>query len=218
MNHLVPTRRRGKEALANHVVQIFGLAMALAGCVVLFKLSLRLSDPRLVAGLVLYGVGLLMMLGFSTAYHLKAEAPDCNFYRCLDHIAIFVMIAGTYSPITLGAIGGHLGLALFVMIWLVAIYGIVIRLFRPGRFQRQHLLLYLGLGWLFLPALPWLPEAMPTEGVVLIAAGGIVYTLGVPFHNLDRLRYHTAIWHIFVVLAATLQYAAILRDVVLPRG
>jgi hemolysin III len=214
MTPSIPTRRRGREAVANQVVQTLGLAMALAGCVVLFNLSCRLSDSRLVASLGLYGLSLLMMLGFSTVYHLKAETPNHRLYECLDHIAIFIMIGGTYSPIALGAIGGSLGLGLFLAIWTVTLGGVLIRLFRPQRFERHYLHLYLGLGWLFVPALFWLP----TEGMVLIAAGGLVYTLGVPFHHLDRLRYHTAIWHGFVVVAAALQYTAILRDVVLLRA
>lgn len=218
MSQPVPTHSGGQEAIVNNIVQIFGLALALIGCTVLFVMSRRLTDPRLVVGLGLYGVGLLAMLGLSTIYHLKVGGPNRDIYKCLDHIAIFIMIAGSYSPITLGVVVGPWGLVLFVTIWLVAIYGILIRVFRPHRFKRQHLSLYLGLGWLLVPTLPWLSATMPAEGVILITAGGVVYTLGVPFHNLDRLRYHTAIWHSFVVVAACLQYAAILRDVVLTRG
>lgn len=213
-----PRRRDWGEAFVNNAVQLAGLATAVAGSLVLLAVALRLTSPPLVVGVVLYAIGLLAMLGCSTLYHIRFHGPNSHIYKVLDHLAIFVMIAGTYSPIALGVIGGSLGLGLFAAEWALALAGIVIRLAWPGLFDRLAVALYLAMGWLVLLALPWLIDAMPWQGVALIGAGGVVYTAGVPFHRLHRLRYHDAIWHGFVVVAAGLHYVAILYDVVLPRA
>lgn len=208
--------RMRSEERANHAVQLCGLTTALAGSVFLIESSAQLPSTRLFVCVVLYSVGLVVMLASSTLYHLLRDSPNAELYQCLDHAGIFLMIAGTYSPISLGVIGGPLGFCLFGAVWIGAMGGIILRIYWPAVFLRVSLGLYLFLGWLILPALPGLLDRMPGEGVALIVAGGIVYTMGVPFYRSARLRYGTAIWHAFVVVAAALHFAAILRDIVWP--
>ncbi len=218
MNQTPSFPHYGTEEIINSTIQIAAFILGITGFTTIIIISWRTYDHVLIISVLIYGLSLLMMLGFSMVYHLKDRSQNSYFYKCLDHISIFIMIAGTYSPITLISIGGSLGICLFFGVWAIALYGILIRLFFPRRFMSQYLGLYLGFGWLLVPALPWLIGAMPTEGIILIALGGMTYTLGVPFHNLVRLRYHTVIWHSFVIIGAAIQYAAILRDVVLVRG
>ena len=204
------------EALANHAVQLLGLTTALAGCGILLEISIKVPNERLFVGIVLYSFGLIMMLTSSTLYHIRCGSPNAPLYRCLDHVAIFIMIAGSYSPISLGVLGGLPGLVLFGTVWTAAIGGICLRIYWPEVFERVGVGLYLFLGWLILPVLPKMLDRMPGEGVALIMAGGLVYTLGVPVYRSRRLRYQDALWHACVVIAAALHFAAILRDVVWP--
>ena len=208
--------RMRSEERANHAVQLSGLATALVGSVFLIQSSAQLPSTRLFVCVVLYSIGLVLMLASSTVYHIRRDSPNAEVYRCLDHAAIFIMIAGTYSPITLGVIAGPVGVCLFAAVWIGATVGIMLRIYWPALFFRVSLGLYLFLGWLILPALPRMLDRMPVEGVALIMAGGIVYTLGVPFYRARQLRYGDAIWHGFVIVAAALHFAAILRDVVWP--
>ena len=212
-SHHCPPR---DEALANNAVQLFGLMTALVGCGVLLEISSKLPNNRLFVGVVLYSFGLIMMLTSSTLYHARCGSPNAPLYQCLDHVAIFIMIAGSYSPISLGVIGGLSGLILFGTVWSAAAGGIVLRIYWPERFERVCVGLYLLLGWLILPVLPHMLDTMPGEGVALIMASGLIYTLGVAVYCSRRLRYQDALWHACVVIAAALHFAAILRDVVWP--
>jgi hemolysin III len=172
----------------------------------------------LLASLGLYAVGLLAMLICLAFYNLALYdmiplSSRTGVLRRLDHAAIFVMIAGTYSPFALVAIGGRWGLGLFAFVWFVATCGVVLKLLSPDRLERLSIGLYLLLGWSVLAALDPLFGAVSLPGIVLLAAGGVLYTVGVAFPLWQRLPYHTAIWHALVLAAAACHYAAVLGDV-----
>ena len=133
--------------------------------------------------------------------------------RRLDHAAIFVMIAGSYTPFAL-VVGGIAGHALLAAVWAIAAVGVAIKLRFPRRFDKISVLLYLFQGWIVVLALDSITAALPSRALTLLVAGGIVYTLGVGFHLMERLRFHNVIWHVFVLGGAACQFVAI-RDAVM---
>jgi hemolysin III len=133
--------------------------------------------------------------------------------RRYDHAAIFLMIAGTYTPFALIAVGGTIGLGLLILVWLVAIGGMMLKLLRPRRFDRASVVLYLALGWVILPAMGLVVATLPTSALVLLVVGGLLYTVGVAFHVWETLPYQNAVWHGFVLVAASCHFVAVLRVV-----
>lgn len=214
-----PTYSQG-ERLADAVVHLLALAASLAGAVVLLLLATGVLDAPPVAGLkiaslAIYGLGLVTIFATSTAYHLATRPGIKETLRRLDHAAIYIMIAGSYTPFALVAVGGAWGIALLSAVWALALIGVLLKLFRPRRFERVSLVLYLLQGWAILTAIEPLVESVPTSAFVLLAIGGGLYTFGVVFHLWKSLPYHNVVWHCFVVAAASCHYVAILEGVAL---
>ncbi len=159
----------------------------------------------------LYAVGLLAMLGCSALYNMAGKCRRRALLRRLDHAAIFVMIAGTYTPVAGIGIGGAWGWGLLGVVWAGAVGGALLKLLAPARFERVSILAYLLLGWAGVAALHRLVAALPLRDLLLLAAGGLLYSLGVVVHLSTRLRYHNALWHTLVVAAAGCHYAVVFR-------
>lgn len=207
-SHYTPAERR-----ADAVVHTLGLALGLAACVGLVAALPRANLPHVV-GLGLYAVGLMSMLGCSALYNnLPSESPRKALLYRFDHAAIFLMIAGTYTPIALLAIGGAWGAGMLAFVWMVAGGGMALEPFGLRRCEDPMIALYLLLGWTVLVGLNPLLATIPPSGLALLAAGSVLYSLGVVFHLWERLPYQNVIWHGFVLAAATCHYAAILREV-----
>ena len=204
-----PRYSRG-ERVADAAVHVLGLAAALAGCALLAAAAPRPAGVRAAAALGLYAAGLVAMLTCSALYNLAGDGPRKAVLRRLDHAAIFVMIAGTYTPVALLAIGGASGLRLLAVVWAGAAGGAALELLAPARFARISIAAYLLLGWTGL-ALDPLLAALPPRDLALLAGGGLVYSLGVAVHLSTRLPYHNALWHAFVLVAAACHYAVVLR-------
>jgi len=198
------------ELLADGAVHAAGVALGLVGAA--FLGPRIVYAPTFSAGfsIVLYIAGLLAMLSFSAAYNLWPQSPRREWLRRLDHAAIFVMIAGTYSPLTLGRVVGTWSIWLAASVWAIALLGVYLKLAFPRRFDRLAIAIYLALGWLGVLAIGPLIDTTPLAVLILLGVGGVIYSAGVAFHVWDRLRYHNAIWHGFVVAAAGCHYAAIL--------
>lgn len=203
------------EQLADAIVHGLGVTFGLAACGALTLIALPSGNGMLWLALGLYGAGLLAMLGFSALYNLTTNARYKTVFRRLDHAAIFVMIAGTYTPFTLISIGGAWGLGFLAFVWTVAAVGVLLKLFWPWRFERLSLLAYLLLGWSIVVALDPLLAAVSVAGIALLVAGGALYSLGVLFHLWTRLPYQNAIWHVFVLAAAVCHFSAVLSEVAL---
>ena len=199
-----------RELLADGVVHALGLALGVAGAATLVVLVIADGNPVLVAPLSVYAAGLMAMLGCSAAYNLLRSSRRRDWLRRFDHAAIFAMIAGTYTPFTTLGLRGDWSYGLTVAIWSVAAVGIVLKLWQPRRIETISVALYLGLGWIGLIALGPFRGALETSTLALLAAGGIVYSLGVVFHLWRGLPYHDAIWHGFVLVAAGIHYLAVL--------
>ena len=186
------------------------MTFGLAACVTLAAVALPGAGPTVLVSIAVYGAGLLAMLGCSALYNIAGHGPRKALWRRLDHAAIFVMIAGTYTPFAAIAIGGAWGMGLLVFVWTVAAAGVLLKLLHPGELEALSISAYLLLGWTILPAIHRLIAAVSLLALVLLAAGGILYTVGVLFYRWDGLPYNKAIWHGFVLAGATCQYIALL--------
>jgi hemolysin III len=201
------------ERLADGVVHGLGLIFGLAACVSLAVAAWPSRDLLLHLALGLYGLGLLAMLGCSALYNLSGHGRWKFAFRRLDHAAIFVMIAGTYTPFMAVVLGDARGFGLLAFVWTVALAGVALKLFWPHRLDRLSVAAYLLLGWSIVIAAGPLISAVSAPGLVLLVTGGLLYSLGVVFHLWERLPYQNAIWHAFVLAAAACHFSAVLSEV-----
>lgn len=206
------------ERLSDAAVHLTGLALVLGAVPVLIVVAaLVRGDAATVAGVSIYAAALVLMIGASAAWNIcegfSWGAARAWLLRRLDHSAIFLKIAATYTPFAL--ITGH-GLWLTLGIWAAAGLGIVLKMISPERFRLVSLALYLGMGWAGVAGGGALLAALPMPVVVLMAVGGGLYTLGVVFYVWERLPFHITIWHGFVLAASLVFYAAVLTCVLLP--
>jgi hemolysin III len=199
-----------RELVADGVVHALGVALGLAGAGALLVLAV-LDDPAIpLAPLFVYAAGLVAMLGCSAAYNLLRSSRRREWLRRFDHAAIFAMIAGTYTPFTTLGLDGGWSSGLTVVIWSVAAIGMAVKLCQPRRLERISIVLYLALGWIGVVAAGPFLAALDPATLTLLATGGILYSVGVVFHLWQRLPYHDAIWHGFVLVAASVHYLAVL--------
>ena len=203
------------EQTADRYLHLLGLVAAIIGAVVLVAIAAPRQGALAIFSVTVYCIGLIGMIGASTLYNHALSSRRREWFRRLDHAAIFLMIAGTYTPFVLVRMTGPWGTGIATVVWSVAIVGIVVMLIDPRRLEGVLTALYLGLGWVILPALGPLIAAVPLQAVILLAAGGLLYSIGVVFHLWRRLPYHKAIWHGFVLAAASCHYLAVLSGVVL---
>ncbi|NIA71052.1 hemolysin III family protein [Pelagibius litoralis] len=203
------------ERRADAAVHVLGVGASLIAFPILILLALPQGSSLSILSLAVYGTGLIAVFACSAAYNMAKRPGWKEILRRLDHAAIFVMIAGTYTPFSLIVIGGGWGLALLAAVWVVALAGVALKLFLPRRFERAAIALYLAQGWAILAVVEPLVAALSTAALVLLVTGGGLYTLGVVSHLWRRLPYHNAIWHALVLAAAGCHYAAILEAVVL---
>ena len=197
------------ERLTDAAVHGLGVVAALAGTVALLAAVIPSGGARAVVGAAVYAAGLLATFGASAAYNLTAAPGPKEIVRRCDHAAVFLMIAGTYTPFALAAVGDAAGAVPLAVMWALALAGAAGKLLLPRRFERASLLLYLGMGWIGLAALGWLVAAVSGAVVALLLAGGVLYTAGVVFHLWRSLPHHNALWHAFVLAGAGCHYAAV---------
>ncbi len=195
------------ELWADGVIHVLGVVLALAGASAMLFYFLPDAPARTAISSGVYLTSLLTALGLSAVYNIWPASPTKWFLRRFDHSAIYLLIAGTYTPFAMHM--GDRALPLLLFVWGVAILGILLKLFLPGRFDRLSILLYLALGWSGVMVYDTMVHALPPAVFWLIAAGGLVYSLGVIFHVWERLRFQNAIWHGFVVVGAALHYCAV---------
>lgn len=197
------------ERYADMVVHGLGVAFALIGGTLLLGWVAHRSNGLGTASVAIYCIGLAAMLGSSAAYNLAPPGPAKEMLRRIDHAVIYVMIAGTYTPFAVNLLTPPWGTALCAAVWAAAAVGIWIKLAFPRRLERLGLALYLVTGWMLLPAIGPMVDALPGAVLGLLVGGGIVYSLGVVVHLARRLAFHNALWHAMVLAAAALHYAAV---------
>jgi hemolysin III len=205
------TRLR-RDRAADRLVHGASLIFAVSASVALAMMFPRLETGQ-VAGLSIYAFGLLSMFTCSALYNMTEQTGTHGLFRRLDHAAIFIMIAGTYTPLTLTLMPTARGYAVLTFVWTGAIAGAFVKLFFPTRFERFSVAAYLVLGWAILAAIGPLSKALPLPGLLLLAAGGFFYSFGVIFHLATRLPYQNALWHACVLAGAACHFAMIWRFV-----
>ena len=209
----LPTYSLGEE-IANAVTHGLGLVLAIAGLAVMTAFAALYGDAWHITACAIFGASLILCYATSTLYHSIQIEKVKRVLRTLDHSAIFLLIAGTYTPFMLVSLRGPWGWSLLVAIWSLALAGIALRLLLRGRLHGLVVALYVLMGWVVVVALEPMLERVATGGLVLLAAGGLAYTGGVAFYKWRRLPYHHAIWHGFVLAGSTLHYFAVLLYVI----
>ena len=199
-----------REELANALTHGVGAAAALAGGAVLVTLAATRGDGWQLAGAIVFGVALLLLYTASTLYHAIQHPVAKGRLKVFDHCAIYLLIAGTYTPFTLVGLRGSIGWWLFATIWALALFGVVFKLFYTGRFKRLSTLIYIAMGWLVVVAARPMLQALDGATLVWLLAGGIAYTLGTVFYLRPQLRYAHAIWHAFVIAGSVCHYTAVM--------
>ena len=203
--------------LANTLTHGIGLALSVAGLVVLVLMAVAKGHLIHIVSCSVYGSSLVVLYLASTLYHSMKTPRVKQVFRILDHSAIFVLIAGSYTPFLLVNMRGAWGWSLFGVVWGLALIGIVIKIFFIQRLPALSVLLYVAMGWLVIVAIKPLLASLPPAGILLLVAGGISYTGGLVFYAWQRLPYHHAYWHLAVMGGSLCHYLAVVFFVI-PRG
>ena len=185
--------------IANVLTHGLGVVAATVLVPVLIFRAVTTGDAGDVVGVAVFGATLICLYLASTCYHAARRAEVKARLKVLDHSAIYLLIAGTYTPFMLGALRGAWGWSLFGVIWGLALAGIVFKQFHTGRYPLLSTLVYLAMGWLIVIAAVPMLRLMPAAALVWLAAGGIAYTAGTPFYHRNRQPYAHAVWHVFVL-------------------
>jgi hemolysin III len=215
MIRIVPTRgyTLGEE-IANSITHGIGALLAIAGLVVLVVLAVLRGTAWHVVGCAVFGATLVVLYTSSTLYHAISHTRARAVLQVLDHTAIYLLIAGTYTPFMLVTLRGPWGWSLFGIVWAVAVTGIALRAVLGRRLPILRVALYIVVGWVGIVAFRPLVASVGLGGVLLVVGGGLAYTLGVVFYAQKRLPYSHAVWHLFVLAGSTLHFFAVLLYVV----
>jgi len=198
------------EEIANSITHGFGVIFSVAGLSVLVTLAAIYGDAYRVVSFSIYGATMIIMYLASTFYHSFTHRKVKAFFRVFDHSAIFLLIAGTYTPFTLVTLRGVWGWTLFGLIWGFAVAGIIVTVFLMHTLKWVAILIYVIMGWLVVIALKPMIANLPFGGLMWLVAGGLFYTGGIIFYVWDELPYNHAIWHIFVLLGTVSHFFCIL--------
>ena len=205
-----------REELASALTHGLGATAALAGGAVLITLAALHGDGWQLGASIVFGVALLLLYLASTLYHSIHHPVIKGRLKVFDHCAIYVLIAGTYTPFTLIGLRGSVGWWLFATIWALALAGVVFKLFYTGRFKKLSTLIYVAMGWLIMVAAKPMFAALDTWTLGWLIAGGAFYTLGTVFYHRPSMRYSHAIWHLFVLAGSVSHYIAVFAQVTPP--
>ena len=186
-----------------------GVALSIAGLILLVILAVQYGDVWRVVGFSVFGASLLALYLASTLYHAIQHRPVKRILRKVDHAAVFILIAGTYTPFLLISLRSTIGLPLLAVVWTVALFGVLYKMFFTGRYEILAIIAYILMGWLSIFAYRQMVTYIPPLGVTLLFAGGFVYTLGVLLYALEKLPYNHAVWHLFVMGGSACHYAAV---------
>jgi len=207
-----------REIIADGIVHAVGVIVGTVSVIALLVLAAPTVGAWEFTSILVYGIGLLTVLTISALYNLWPVSPVKWALRRFDHSAIYLLIAGTYTPFITQMKAGAESLVLLVGVWLTSAVGIALKLSFPGRFDRLSILLYLFLSWSGVMAYESVFGALPGSTLWLLGIGGVLYTSGVVFHLWESLRFQNAIWHTFVLVAAACHYGAVLDCLVLARA
>lgn len=206
-----------REELASAWTHGLGATAALAGGAFLITLAALHGDGWQLGAAIVFGITLLMLYVASTLYHAARHPVIKGRLKVFDHCAIYLLIAGTYTPFTLVGLRGSVGWSLFAAIWLLALAGVVFKLFYTGRFKRLSTLIYIAMGWMIVIAAKPMLASLDAWTLGWLLAGGLSYTLGTVFYHRPQMRYSHAVWHLFVIGGSLCHFIAVMAQVVPPR-
>jgi hemolysin III len=198
-----------KEEAANTWSHLFGALLSIAALIALLIPSIEQADPWRIASFSIYGISMFLLFFASSAYHYATVPAMKAKLKTLDHCAIFLLIAGTYTPLLLIELRGTLGWSIFAIVWSMAIFGIIAKLYWAERFKKVSLFFYLIMGWLIVFAGDELLGKLDTGALYWLFAGGLAYSVGAIFYANKRIPYNHAIWHIFVLLGSACHFVTI---------
>jgi hemolysin III len=195
----------------NSITHLIGTILALIGTSIAIRLAAERGGTMRIVAMSIYGAMLVLLYVSSTLYHsLRGRAK--KVFHVFDHCSIYLLIAGTYTPFTLTVLRGAWGWWLFGIVWTLAVLGVMKDVFFHGRYRVMSVVLYLLMGWMVVVAFAPLQRALPSPGIMLLAAGGIVYTVGIVFFALSkRVAYTHGVWHLFVIGGSVCHYLAVVR-------
>ncbi|HMG91538.1 MAG TPA: hemolysin III family protein [Chryseolinea sp.] len=199
-----------KEEILNAITHGIGALLAIAGLVILVVLSSLEGTPWHITGFAIFGSAMVLLYTISALYHAFAKTRLKTLFRKFDHMAIFILIAGTYTPFCLTVLNGWIGWTLFGVVWACAVAGIILKVFSTGRYEILSTALYVAMGWIALLFIKPLFSATSIEGFILLITGGMFYSVGVLFFVKDKVRYFHGIWHMFVLAGSTFHFFAVL--------
>lgn len=210
IEHFVSQYTPGEE-IANSITHAIAMGLSIAALVVLVVSAVSGGNAWHIVSFSIFGTTLILLYLASTLYHCIPVARAKRILKTLDHSAIFLLIAGTYTPFMLGSLRGPLGWSIFGIVWGLAVVGIILKCFCVYRFKRLSLAVYLGMGWLCVLVGREIYANLSMASLVFLALGGLAYTLGVIFYVWKRLPYNHAIWHLFVVTGSTMHFFSVLN-------
>jgi hemolysin III len=199
------------EEIANSISHGIGFLAAVAASPVLVFSSVQRDNPAGIVGASVFAFTMVLLYITSTLYHTLARSKAKRVFQILDHGAIFLLIAGTYTPFTLGVLRGAWGWTLFGLVWGIAVVGVVLKSIGGVRYQRLSTILYLAMGWLIIIAVKPLWLYIPSWGLFWLLAGGAAYTAGVGFYAARQMRYAHFVWHLFVIAGTACHFIAVLK-------
>ncbi|HQQ67670.1 MAG TPA: hemolysin III family protein [Candidatus Cloacimonadota bacterium] len=199
-----------KEEVANAITHGIGVGLAIAALVILVVYAARISDTWKVVSFSIYGATMIILFLSSTLYHSFPQPYLKRFFRILDHSSIFLLIAGTYTPVTIGSMRGGWGWTLFGVIWGLTVLGIIMKIFAMSKLKWLSIVVYLMMGWIILIAIKPLVAVVTTEFLIWMLAGGLAYSLGIIFYVARKLPFHHAVWHLFVLAGSICHFFGML--------
>lgn len=209
-----PTKRSKNYYILDNILSAvthgLGFVLAVIGLVLLILKAISMHSPLRLFTFTVYGICLLILYLFSTLFHSLIFTRAKNVFQIFDHSSIYLLIAGSYTPFSLVAIGGKWGWLLFTLIWAIAIFGIIYYIFNRGKHVILDTALYVGMGWLVILAGKYLYVRLSPIGFWLLVAGGIAYTVGALLYTMKNIPFIHVIWHLFVILGSALMYFSVL--------
>jgi len=190
-----------KEELLNAWSHGLGTVLGIIGLILLI-IAVDITKPWFLTSVIIYGLSIIILFTASTAYHAVSNDDLKKKFRIVDHISIYLLIAGTYTPVLLIILPNSLGWQLFYAVWGIALFGVILKLFFTGRFEIFSTLLYLVMGWLIVFDFSTLSELIHPNGILWLFAGGLFYTVGIIFYAIHKIPFNHVIWHFFVLAGA----------------
>lgn len=197
------------EEIANAVSHWLGCALGIAGLILMLVQAIGERSGLAIVCAVVYGVSLIILYGVSGMYHSLPKSKIKAIFRVFDHCSIYLLIVGSYVPVALLLVGGHIGWILCAVNSCCAIVGIILNCMSVNRWEKVSLSLYVIMGWSVVFVFKAVVEAMPAAGLVLLALGGVMYTAGIVFYKANNIKYMHFVWHLFVLAGSVLQFMAI---------